>query len=155
MERKSITINYIQTNISELNNQDRELLFQAEKAIDNSYSPYSHFKVGSALLLSNGDYVRGANQENSAYPSGLCAERVALFSWGTNYGDNNVVAIAICAKNNSGEFCVAYPCGSCLQVMVETEIRTKEKLRFLVQINDSKVEIFEGVESLLPFSFSL
>lgn len=155
METKSKTINYFQCKVSELLEEEKKVVFQAQSAINGSYSPYSKFRVGSAVLLENGDIVMGANQENGAYPSGMCAERVALFYAGANYKDNKIKIIAISAKNEKGEFTLAYPCGACLQVMKETEIGANENLRIIVQINDAEVQIFNGVKSLFPFSFSL
>ncbi len=155
MEEKTINIKYFQAKIEELSEEAKALVLEAQKAIKTSYSPYSEFSVGSALLLDNGQYVRGSNQENAAYPSGLCGERVALFTWGANNSENKVIAIAISAKNKKGDFAKAYPCGACLQVMVETEIRIKEKLKIIIQINEEEVQVFNGVDCLMPFSFTL
>jgi len=155
MEEKSVVINYSQLTISELETIDRNLISEAQKAIEGSYSPYSKFKVGAAVLLDNGTIIRGANQENRSYPVGMCAERVALFYAGANNKDNNIISIAISAKNEKGEFAQAYPCGACLQVMVETQARAKQKLRIIVQKNAEIVQIFNGIESLIPFSFNL
>jgi len=155
MEEKSLLINYSQFIISELETIDRNLISEAQKAIEGSYSPYSKFKVGAAVLLDNGIIVRGANQENASYPVGMCAERVALFYAGANYIDNNIISIAISAKNEKGEFAQAYPCGACLQVMIETQARAKQNLRIIVQKNAEIVQIFDGIESLIPFSFNL
>lgn len=155
MEEKSLVINYSQFTVSELETIDRNLISEAQKAIEGSYSPYSKFKVGAAVLLDNGIILRGSNQENASYPVGMCAERVALFYAGANYKDNNIISIAISAKNEKGEFAKAYPCGACLQVMVETQLRAKRKLRIIVQKNAEIVQVFNGIESLIPFSFSL
>lgn len=155
MKTETITINYFQCTISELEAVDRNLLKEAQYAIEGSYSPYSRFSVGAAVLLDNGEIVRGANQENCAYPSGMCAERIALYSAGANYKDNDVIAIAITARNEKGGFTNAYPCGACLQVILETQSRAKRKLRILVQKDTEIVQIFNGIESLMPFSFSL
>ena len=155
MKAETITINYFQCAISELEAVDRNLINESQNAIEGSYSPYSRFRVGAAVLLNNGEIVRGANQENCAYPSGMCAERVALYSAGANYKNNDVIAIAITAKNEKGEFTEAYPCGACLQVMVETQLRAKQKLRIIVQKDTEFVQIFNGIESLMPFSFTL
>jgi cytidine deaminase len=155
MEEKSLQINYSQFSISELETVDRNLISEAQKAIEGSYSPYSKFNVGAAVLLDNGNIIRGANQENSSYPVGMCAERVALFYAGANYKDSNIISIAISAKNENGEFSEAYPCGACLQVMVETQARANKKLRIIVQKNAELVQIFNGIESLIPFSFNL
>ncbi|MFA6806631.1 MAG: cytidine deaminase, partial [Bacteroidales bacterium] len=116
MIKKTKIIDYFQANISELSEDAKELVFEAQRAIKTAYSPYSEFSVGSALLLDNGLFIKGSNQENAAYPSGLCGERVALFAWGANNSENKVVAIAISAQNKEGEFALAYPCGACLQV---------------------------------------
>ena len=155
MEEKTINIKYFQAKIEELSEEAKNLVLEAQKAIKTSYSPYSEFSVGSALLLDNGQYVRGSNQENAAYPSGLCGERVALFTWGANNSENKVIAIAISAKNKKEDFAKAYPCGACLQVMVETEIRIKEKLKIIIQINEEEVQVINGVDCLMPFSFTL
>ncbi|MFA6199950.1 MAG: cytidine deaminase [Bacteroidales bacterium] len=155
MKAETITINYFQCAISELEAIDRNLIKESQNAIEGSYSPYSKFSVGAAVLLDNGEIVRGANQENCAYPSGMCAERVALYSAGANYKNNDVIAIAITAKNEKGELTEAYPCGACLQVMVETQLRAKQKLRIIVQKDTELVQIFNGIESLMPFSFTL
>lgn len=155
MEEKSIIINYSQFSFSELEMVDRNLVSESQMAMEGSYSPYSKFKVGAAVLLDNGIIVRGANQENGSYPVGMCAERVALFYAGANYKDNNIISIAISAKNEKGEFAQAYPCGACLQVMVETQLRTNKKLRIIVQKNAEIFQVFNGIESLIPFCFSL
>ena len=102
MTRKSIKIEYDEYNsIDSLEASDKELLLQAMNAADKAYSPYSGFKVGAAVRLGNGNIVIGNNQENIAYPSGLCAERVALFSAMANNPDSAVDAIAVIGKNSN------------------------------------------------------
>ena len=155
MEKKSKIINYFQAKITELSFEAKSLILEAQKAIETAYCPYSKFSVGSALLLDNGEFIRGSNQENAAYPSGLCGERVALFSWGANYSDSNVIGIAISARNHKGAYSLAYPCGACLQVMSETELRMGEKLKIIIQINEEEVQVFNGVECFMPFLFNL
>ena len=139
----------------ELSKEESLLLSEAQKATEGSYSPYSHFAVGAAVLLENGEIIRGSNQENAAYPVGLCAERVALFYASHKYPDIAVKAIAITAK--SVEHPVEdpiKPCGSCRQVMSETEYRFKHKMKIILKGETDKVIIFDGTENLLPFSFS-
>jgi cytidine deaminase len=155
MEIKTKQINYFEALISELNEEDKNALQNAQKAIENSYSPYSKFRVASAVTLDNKEVFLGANQENSAYPSGLCAERVALFYASANSKGAKLISIAVVANNSKGEFALAYPCGACLQVMKEMEIKYKNSLRIIVQIDAKRVQIFEGVEALMPFSFIL
>lgn len=140
----------------ELNQSDRVLLEQATIASQTSYSPYSTFQVGSAVRLSNGEVLQGSNQENAAYPSGLCAERVALFYAQAKFPDVPVEAIAIYAR--SGEFKLdkpVTPCGSCRQVMAEYENRHGKKMRVIMGGDDGLVQVVDGIESLLPLMFML
>ncbi|MFN3447012.1 MAG: cytidine deaminase family protein, partial [Bacteroidia bacterium] len=114
IRRESILKRY--TDINELNETDRMLLAEARKAVATSYAPYSNFHVGCALQLNNGVIVKGSNQENIAYPSGLCAERVAIFSAGATYPNEAVKTMAITVK--ADKFKVTEPimsCGACLQ----------------------------------------
>lgn len=147
-------ISYTQySGIETLELVDRNLVIKAREAAQSSYSPYSQFKVGSALRLGNGEIIQSSNQENSAYPSGLCAERVGLFYAGTK--TDNIEAIAIIGIDKDNNFKPAYPCGACLAVMLETEKRMKKPLKIIVQTNEDNFEIFQGVKSLMPFSFDL
>ena len=140
----------------ELNITDRELLEQATLASESSYSPYSSFQVGSSVRLSNGEVISGSNQENAAYPSGLCAERVALFFAQAKFPEISVDAIAIFAR--SAEFKLekpVTPCGSCRQVMAEYETRHKSKIRVIMGGDHGHLQVIEGIESLLPLMFML
>ena len=105
----------------ELNEADRSLMKTAMEATARSYAPYSHFSVGAAALLNDGTIVTGTNQENAAYPSGLCAERTTLFYANSQYPDQAVETLAIAARNERGEFLEEPipPCGACRQVMLE------------------------------------
>lgn len=153
MLEKEINIQFKEyLGITSLEEDDRLLILEARKAIEGSYSPYSKFKVGSAIRIETGEIILGANQENIAYPSGICAERVVLFYAGTK--TEGVESIAIACQNEKGEWVESYPCGACLQVMLETEKRANKKLRIIVQIDSEHFHIFEGVNSLLPFGFS-
>ncbi|WP_158827159.1 cytidine deaminase [Mucilaginibacter lacusdianchii] len=142
------------SSLDELNNQDKQLCQEAEKAMTQSHSPYSRFKVGAALRLQSGKIIYGSNQENVAYPSGLCAERVALFYWGANYSDDPVESIAITAHTH--EFTITKPitpCGSCLQVLAEYEKKQGGKIKIILYCLDGPVWITNGIESFLPFMF--
>ncbi len=141
--------------IKELNETDRELVEQSQQALNASYSPYSRFRVGAAVLLENGKIITGNNQENAAYPSGLCAERVALFYANAQYPNTSVKAIAISASGNDKDFTneAISPCGSCRQVILETENRFKTPIRIILYGND-KIIVFKDASSLLPMAFS-
>lgn len=139
---------------AELDPQDAELLRLAHEATNNSYAPYSKFHVGAAVRLANGKTVTGCNIENAAYPSGLCAERVALFAAQAQYPDVAVEALAITARSESKTIDEPVaPCGGCRQVMVETELRSKQPLRVLCQGEIGPIMAFDGIESLVPFVF--
>lgn len=154
MTRKSIKIEYDEYNSIELlEASDKELLLQAMNAADKAYSPYSGFKVGAAVRLGNGNIVIGNNQENIAYPSGLCAERVALFSAMANNPHTTVEAIAVIGKNSSNQWCAALPCGACRQTLCEYETLGKQKIRIILYSGNNKIIILEGINTLLPLSF--
>lgn len=140
--------------VEELNPLDHKLCIEAVKALDTSHSPYSKFKVGTALLLKSGKVLHASNQENVAYPSGLCAERVALFHWGSSHADDPVIAMAVTAQTD--EFPLLKPvtsCGACLQVMAECEKRQNSPLKMLLYCIGGPVWVVEGVGSLMPFMF--
>ena len=141
-------------NIGELPEDDQLLLTEARRITALAYAPYSGFHVGAAVLLGNGMMIKGNNQENAAYPSGLCAERVALFYANANYPETEVKTIAISAAKNGILVNEAVkPCGSCRQALAETEVRFKTPMRIILDGQDS-ILVLQGVESLLPLSFS-
>ena len=141
-------------NPDELNEQDAELLQYAHKAAQNAYAPYSRFHVGAAVRLANGVIVSGNNIENAAYPSGLCAERVTLFSAQAQYPGVAVEAIAVTARSEKTLVNEPIaPCGACRQVMVEVEKISQRKLRILCQGETGPVMAFDGIETLMPFIF--
>lgn len=154
--QKTLTINYQEyTSEQELNTRDRELIAAAQKATESSYSPYSHFSVGAAVRLGNGNIVTGSNQENLAYPSGLCAERVALFTASAQTGKAcEVEALAIAAVDSNGKAAEASPCGACRQVMIEQEQRQGKSLRTLVALGNGRVREYCSAADLLPFVFA-
>ena len=140
--------------VDELDPKDAELLRFAHEATQSSYAPYSKFHVGAAARLANGKIVTGCNIENSAYPSGLCAERVTLFAAQAQYPDVPVEALALTAKSEGKTIDEPVaPCGACRQVMVEVEQRSKRPLRVLCQGEVGSIMVFEGIESLMPFIF--
>ncbi len=133
---------------------DSGLLKEAKQAVNNSYAPYSEFNVGAALLLENGVVVKGSNQENAAYPLGLCAERVAVFHANSAYPKLKIIAIAITAK--AQHFVTQSPitpCGACRQVMAETENRQNHPIRIIMNGQEGVTQIVDGIENLLPLSF--
>lgn len=123
-------------------------------ATADAYAPYSEFRVGAAVLLENGSVVTGSNQENAAYPSGLCAERVALFSACTQYPGVKVLAIAIAAMKDGRQVGMISPCGGCRQVMQEIENRYGQKITVLLY-GAERLFVIEDAASLLPVSFTL
>ncbi len=120
MESKQLVINYGESSIEGLSKEDRELLIEAQNSLEGAYSPYSDFRVASAVRM-----------------------------------DSGVVSIAVVAQNLDNKFAKAYPCGACLQVLSEWEMRFKTSIRIIIQIDDKSVQIFDGVSSLMPFSFNL
>lgn len=138
----------------ELDSSDIELLQAARKASLTSHSPYSNFQVGAALRLSNGRIVVGSNQENAAYPSGLCAERVALFHFGANYQEEKIIQIAVAAKRADEEFFLPVtPCGGCRQVMLEYEKKQNAPIEVLMRSEENTWIKTSSAKTLLPFSF--
>lgn len=132
---------------------DQELLLAARKASENAYAPYSKFRVGAALRLENGEVITGSNQENADFTDGLCAERVAIFYANSKYPDIAVKALAVTANSAKGLIeGPAQPCGSCRQVLVETESRYKKSMRIILD-GRKRIHVIEGADNLLPFAF--
>jgi cytidine deaminase len=133
---------------------ESSLLDQAVTAMQGAYAPYSQFKVGAAILLDNGLIQLGSNQENAAYPSGLCAERVAMFAAGAIYPSSKILKIAITAASDlfPSDHPVA-PCGACRQSMLEYELRQKEPIVVLMRGRTGKIYRVEGISPLLPLFF--
>lgn len=155
MIKKEISIAFEDfESINKLEAKDQLLCKEAVKALENSHSPYSKFRVGIAVELASGKIIYGSNQENVAYPSGLCAERVALFAIGANYPDDEIVSMAITAQTN--DFKIEQPitpCGSCLQVMAEYEKKQHSNFNILLYCIDGPVWKVKGVNNFLPFLF--
>ena len=142
--------------MDELSETDHLLVQKAQEATLRSYAPYSHFQVGASVQLENGSFITGSNQENAAYPSGLCAERTTLFYANSLHPDQAVKTLAIASRTGSGELCKTpvTPCGACRQVMVETEKRFGKPMRILL-CGTEEVYIIESAQNLLPLSFDL
>ena len=152
METNYLKIAFQTVKKTDLNATDRALYQAALVASTRAYAPYSHFCVGAAVRLANGEIVTGCNQENAAYPSGLCAERVTLFAAGAAYPDVPFESLAIIAQSEGVVKDSIAPCGACCQVMLEAEMRSHRPLRVLLCGKES-VRILNSVSSLLPFSF--
>ncbi len=153
MKEKKITIRIRQYTREELDEESRHLLGEADKAAKSAYAPYSAFRVGAALLLENGKIITGNNQENAAYPSGLCAERVAVFYAGAQYPDVAITALALTARTPAGITGEpAYPCGACRQVLLESESRSGKPIRIIMAGKDT-VDVVDSVKDLLPKNF--
>ncbi len=129
------------------------LIEKAREACKGAYSPYSNFCVGAALILEDGEVVTGANQENAAYPSGLCAERSAIYWAGANHKGKKIKAIAVTAhRAGEDKFLPVSPCGSCRQAMLEYEHIQEGDIEVLLE-SDGGVLVFPSVASLLPLQF--
>lgn len=141
--------------LDELPIQDQELIKKAIEATQRSYAPYSHFHVGAALLLENGEVFIGCNQENAAFPAGICGERSAIFAAGAQYPDVPVVTLALTARGTDGELVdePASPCGTCRQVIIETETRFKHPVRILLY-GRKHTYVIDGIKELMPLSFT-
>lgn len=137
-----------------LNSDDIELVNKSKEAMNNAYAPYSNFKVGASLRLKNGEIILGNNQENIAYPSGLCAERVALFHAGAMHPKEVIETICVIAKGELISFdSILSPCGACRQVMLESEKRQEHPLRVLLVNQNDSVILVDSAKYFLPFTF--
>jgi cytidine deaminase len=144
----------VYTNLSELSSEDKMLMNNAIKARGNAYAPYSKFHVGAALLLENGEIVLGNNQENAAYPSGMCAERVAIWQAGSLFPGVKVEKLAISASSTISKVDKPIgPCGACRQTLSEYEINQKRPFPVLFMGEVGEIVKTESLLSLLPFSF--
>lgn len=155
---KKITVNSefeVFNLIEDLNPEERELLNAAKKALEKAYAPYSRFYVGAAVLMEDGTIFTGNNQENAAYPSGLCAERVAIFHASSQYPDRKVKAIAVTAKTKDKLLNTPVsPCGACRQSMSEYEVKFKSPIRLIMQGEQGEIYISPSISNLLPLTFT-
>lgn len=154
-EKKKLELPYeVFESLAELPSEIQDLMEKAQEARENAYAPYSHFKVGAAVKLSSGTIIVGNNQENAAYPSGLCAERVAIFQAGAIYPNETIVAMAISARSHNRVLNQPVgPCGACRQSMAEYEQKQKSPLAIYFMGQTGKIVKVGSVMHLLPFGF--
>ena len=153
MKKEFITTVYEFESDKEFSEEYQIIIQKAKEATQKAYAPYSKFNVGACVLLANGEIFTGNNQENAAYPSGLCAERVALFYANSNYPNVAVKAIAVCASNNNGFLASPVPpCGACRQVMLESEMRFESPIEVLL-IGKNSIQLIKDTGQLLPLNF--
>lgn len=139
----------------ELAEADNNLFSKAKQACEHAYAPYSNFHVGAAILLENGTFILGNNQENAAYPSGMCAERTAIYAAGANYPGLKIMTIAVAAcKATDYKFVPVAPCGACRQAMLEYESKQNQPIRLILQSGDNSCYIVPSVSTLLPLQFT-
>ncbi|MBC7411545.1 MAG: cytidine deaminase [Bacteroidia bacterium] len=153
---KTITTQYqVFANVKALSAQEQELFTNAKQAATQAYAPYSLFNVGCALLLDNGKIVLGNNQENAAYPSAMCAERVAVFSASALYPTAKVVTVFLSAFSPNYKLIQPItPCGSCRQALAEYEYKQKQKIKVYMTCDNDEIWMTESVFDLLPLAFN-
>ena len=154
MKQKEINFKFYKGIFSDLDQHDQDLVNNAKSSLNDAYAPYSGFQVGASILLENGKTINGSNQENIAYPSGLCAERVAIFYASSNYPNTKIIKMAISVKAvdfNIND--VISPCGACRQVIAEYEENQNYPIQIILHSPNNDVMIFDRVQDLLPFLF--
>ncbi len=155
MKKITITTDFeIFDSIKELSTPIQSLMQEAITIRKSAYAPYSQFKVGAALLLENGEIIVGSNQENAAYPSGLCAERVAIFQAGSLYPKTKIIAMAIsAASDNNTTSAPIPPCGSCRQSIAEYEIKQNTPIEIYFMGEIGSIYKSDSLKNLLPLLF--
>ena len=155
MKELQLHSTFVEYQLDELPKEEQELVEMAIEATDRSYANYSKFHVGAALLLENSKMMIGCNQENAAFPAGICAERSAIFAAGAQYPNVAVKTIAIAARDPKGELTAdpVSPCGICRQVMIETETRFSQPIRILLY-GRNRILAMNGIRHLMPLSFT-
>lgn len=155
MKEISVTSSFeVYDNLKELSAEIQDLMNQAVEIRKKAYAPYSQFKVGAALLLDNGKIILGSNQENAAYPSGLCAERVAIFHAGSVYPEAKILKMAITAASDNNQTQAPIPpCGSCRQSIAEYEIKQDTPIEIYFMGEIGEVYKSASLKNLLPFMF--
>ena len=156
MEARHLNLTFkVYRDKEELAGEDIYLLDKAIMAREGAYAPYSNFKVGAAVLLENGEIVIGSNQENASYPSGLCAERVAIFQAGSQFPDVKILSLAISAGSDKvPTHEPAAPCGNCRQSIYEYEHKQGKPIRIILQGNLGPVYLINAISDLLPLGFN-
>ena len=155
MEKLDVKSTIMVAQMDELTETERSLIELAIEGTNRSYARYSNFHVGAAILLKNGVKFIGCNQENAAFPAGICAERSAIFAAGAQYPDEPITMLAITARGKDGELIdePASPCGTCRQVIIETETRFKQPVRILLY-GRKHTYVIDGIKELMPLSFT-
>ncbi len=155
MKDLELKIQINECQMDDLTTEERQLVEMAIEATSRSYARYSHFHVGAAIELANGERIIGCNQENAAFPAGLCAERTAIFAAGAQYPNTPVKTLAIAARDTTGELTQepVSPCGTCRQVMIETETRFQQPIRILLY-GQRRLYVMDGIRHLMPLSFT-
>lgn len=157
---KTIDINIkvsVYESADDLEKKYNQLCSIAEEALENAYAPYSKFYVGAAILLENGEIITGTNQENAAYPSGICAERTAIFYASSKFPEIKIIAVAIAAKSKSSTFKISKPvtpCGACRQVIAEYELKQNSAINILMVGEGRAVYQCQSIKDLLPLMFN-
>ncbi len=152
MIKKSFTIEFTEySSTDELSEGLRGLIKKSESYLSNAYAPYSKFRVAALCVLEDGTEVIGTNQENAAYPSGLCAERVAVFAAKAQFPDKKIDKIVLTTSGESEN--PLTPCGACRQVLIEYEHLQNEGIEVILKSGDSKIWVFSSINDLLPYSF--
>lgn len=154
MEKRTIEISFTEySSKAEMPVGDAALLTRAEEMTHSSYAPYSEFHVGAALRMAGGEIFTGSNQENAAFPSGLCAERTALYYASAQQPDGVVEAIAIAAEHQ-GRFTedIVTPCGACRQALAQYEVKSSKPIKVILG-GAKRIVVFDSVSDLLPFVF--
>jgi cytidine deaminase len=156
MKKLDLNIFLYEYNADELDKFDIQLLEKAKQACQTAYAPYSNFYVGAAIMLADGTIILGSNQENAAYPSGLCAERTAVFAAGANYPKQQIMTIAVAAyKKDTLGFISVAPCGACRQALLEYEVKQETPIRLIMQSENNKIYISPSISNMLPVQFSI
>lgn len=155
MKQLDLELNISEYTLEELSPDERQLIDMAIEGTTRSYAHYSHFHVGAAIELENGVRIIGCNQEIAAFPAGICAERSAIFAAGAQYPDVPVKTLAIAARDTTGELTAepVSPCGTCRQVMIETETRFSTSIRILLY-GRNRIFVMNGIRHLMPLSFT-
>ena len=155
MKKVTITTNFdVFETIQELPTDIQNLMHEAVAIRKTAYAPYSHFKVGTAILLDNGEIIVGSNQENAAYPSGLCAERVAVFYAGAKYPEAKILKMAIsAASDNTTTRAPIPPCGACRQSLAEYEIKQNTPIEIYFMGEIGSIYKSDSLKNLLPLLF--
>ena len=153
-ELKIETTLYVYDTLSELDKDVQDLMFQAIQAREKAYAPYSKFSVGAAILLDNGEVITGSNQENASYPSGLCAERTAIYYAGAKYPNTKMLTMAVTAASQINKTIAPIPpCGACRQAIAEYEVKQESPIKIYFMGETGAVAVSNSLANLLPLLF--